>query len=294
MNLIDCAAISDSLKSNIKNFIDSLDDEIVPTFAIVVVGNIYASKVYVRNKEIACKKCGINFVKYEFDDNVSQEELIDFLLKINSDPKINAIIVQLPLPNHINEEKVKESIDPNKDADCFSPINLARLFNMGKQDNLDDFILPCTAYACVDAIRSVCNNLEGKKAVVIGRSALVAKPLAHLLLKEDCTVTITHSKTVGLEKITKDADIIVSAIGKSKFLKKEMFKNNAIIIDVGISRSEDGKVSGDVDAEDIKDMNVFLTPVPGGIGPMTVSYLIRNVCKLFIKQKGIEYEKQYF
>ena len=164
----------------------------------------------------------------------------------------------------------------------------------GKQDNLDDFILPCTAYACIDAIKSVCNNLEGKKAVVIGRSALVAKPLAHLLLKEDCTVTITHSKTVGLEKITKDADIIVSAVGKSKFLKKEMLKNNAIIIDVGISRSEDGKVSGDVDAEDIKDMDIFITPVPGGIGPMTVSYLIRNVCKLFIKQKGIEYEKQYF
>lgn len=289
MKFIDCKNLSNSVRNDIKKFTDSLNRQKTPTLAIVVVGDVYASQVYVRNKELACQKCGINFIKYELEEKASEDELIKLLKEINSDSDINAIIVQLPLPKHINEEKIKEFISPEKDADCFNPGNLAKLFNLGKGDNLDDFILPCTANACIDVLKSVCQNLEGKNAVVIGRSNLVGKPLAHLLLKEDCTVTIAHSKTNNLKYITRNADIVISAIGKAKFLKKEMFKDGAIVIDVGISRSIDNNVSGDVDLENVKDMDIFLSPVPGGIGPMTISYLMRNVCKLFIKQKNKDF-----
>ncbi len=289
MKFIDCKNLSNSVRNDIKKFTDSLNGQKTPTLAIVVVGDVYASQVYVRNKELACQKCGINFIKYELEEKASEDELIKLLKEINSDSDINAVIVQLPLPKHINEEKIKEFISPEKDADCFNPGNLAKLFNLGKGDNLDDFILPCTANACIDVLKSVCQNLEGKNAVVIGRSNLVGKPLAHLLLKEDCTVTIAHSKTNNLKYITRNADIVISAIGKAKFLKKEMFKDGAIVIDVGISRSIDNNVSGDVDLENVKDMDIFLSPVPGGIGPMTISYLMRNVCKLFIKQKNKDF-----
>lgn len=289
MKFIDCKNLSNSVRNDIKKFTDSLNGQKTPTLAIVVVGDVYASQVYVRNKELACQKCGINFIKYELKEKASEDELIKLLKEINSDSDINAVIVQLPLPKHINEEKIKEFISPEKDADCFNPGNVAKLFNLGKDDNLDDFILPCTANACIDVLKIVCQNLEGKNAVVIGRSNLVGKPLAHLLLKEDCTVTIAHSKTNNLKYITRNADIVISAIGKAKFLKKEMFKDGAILIDVGISRSIDNNVSGDVDLENVKDMDIFLSPVPGGIGLMTVSYLMRNVCKLFIKQKNKDF-----
>ncbi len=289
MKFIDCKNLSNSVRNDIKKFTDSLNGQKTPTLAIVVVGDVYASQVYVRNKELACQKCGINFIKYELKEKASEDELIKLLKEINSDSDINAVIVQLSLPKHINEEKIKEFISPEKDADCFNPGNVAKLFNLGKDDNLDDFILPCTANACIDVLKSVCQNLEGKNAVVIGRSNLVGKPLAHLLLKEDCTVTIAHSKTNNLKYITRNADIVISAIGKAKFLKKEMFKDGAIVIDVGISRSIDNNISGDVDLENVKDMDIFLSPVPGGIGLMTVSYLMRNVCKLFIEQKNNDF-----
>lgn len=294
MKFIDCLTISNSIRSDIKNFIDGLNGQKVPTLAVVVVGNIYASQVYVRNKELACRKCGVNFIKYELKEETTEEELIDLLKKINLDPDINAIITQLPLPKHINEEKIKNFISPQKDADCFSPENLAKLFNLTGSDNLDDFILPCTANACIDVLKSVCLDLKGKNAVVIGRSNLVGKPLVHLLLKEDCTVTVTHSKTIDLGHITQNADIVISAVGKAKFLKKDMFKNDAIVIDVGISRSVDNNISGDVDAESLENTDVTLTPVPGGIGPMTVSYLIKNVCKLFVKQQKEDFNEKHF
>lgn len=289
MKFIDCKNLSNSIRNDIKKFIDGLNKQKVPTLAIIVVGNVYASQVYVRNKELACQKCGINFIKYELEEETSEEELIGLLEEVNFNSDINAVIVQLPLPKHINEERVKEFINPQKDADCFSSENLAKLFNMGKNDNYDDFILPCTANACIDVLKSVCSNLEGKNAVVIGRSNLVGKPLVHLLLKEDCTVTVAHSKTNNLKYITSNADIVVSAVGKAKFLKRDMFKNGAIVIDVGISRSIDDNISGDIDLENVKDIDISLSPVPGGIGPMTVSYLMRNVCKLFIKQKNKDF-----
>lgn len=294
MKFIDCLTISNSVRSDIKNFVGNLNGQRVPTLAVVVVGNIYASQVYVRNKELACRKCGVNFIKYELKEETTEQELIELLKKINLDPDINAVITQLPLPKHINEEKIKEFISSKKDADCFSPENLAKLFNLTRNDNLDDFILPCTANACIDALKSVCQDLGGKNAVVIGRSNLVGKPLIHLLLKEDCTVIATHSKTVDLKHITQNADIVISAVGKAKFLKGDMFKNDAIAIDVGISRSADNSISGDIDAESLKNTDVTLTPVPGGIGPMTVSYLIKNVCKLFAKQQREDFNGEHF
>ncbi len=279
MQIINGQEIAKNIKSSIAEAIK--DSKTKPCLAVIIVGENPASKIYVKNKEKACVDCGFKSLKYELPESTNENELLDLIEKLNNDKEITGILVQLPLPKHIDENKIILAIDPNKDVDCFHPINAGKLFSSKNNENLS--ILPCTANGCLKLIKSVCNDLEGKRAVVIGRSNIVGKPVAQLLLNENCTVTIVHSKTVNLEEITKQADIIVVAIGKAKFLKKNMIKNDVIVIDVGINRLGDGSICGDADFENIKDKCSFISPVPKGVGPMTVACLMENTYNFFLK-----------
>lgn len=274
--------IKSSIAEDIKNF------QTKPCLAVIIVGENPASKIYVRNKEKACAECGFDSLKYELPENTNEGELLDLIEKLNNDEKITGILVQLPLPKHINEDKIILAISPDKDVDCFHPVNVGKLFSSKNNENLN--VLPCTANGCLKLIKSVCNDLNGKRAVVIGRSNIVGKPVAQLLLNENCTTTIVHSKTVNLEEITKQADILVVAIGKAKFLKKNMVKDGVIVIDVGINRLEDGSICGDVDFEDVKEKCLFISPVPKGVGPMTVACLMENTYNFFLKNINNEKE----
>jgi methylenetetrahydrofolate dehydrogenase (NADP+)/methenyltetrahydrofolate cyclohydrolase len=271
--------IAKNLKLQIKEETRKLAFE--PCLAVIIAGQDPASQVYVRNKAKACAECGIKSIQYELEESVSEEELIFLIEKLNNDRTVNGILVQLPLPKHINKNKIISIINPNKDADCFHPINIGKMF----VNEESDLILPCTPKGCMILLKSVCDNLSGKKAVVVGRSNIVGKPMAQLLLNENCTVSILHSKTVNIEDEIKQADVIVLAIGRAKFLKREMVKDDAIVIDVGINRMEDGKLCGDADFDDIYDKCSFITPVPKGVGPMTVVCLLQNLlmlCKKYV------------
>lgn len=285
MQIINGFEISENIKLSIANMVSKFEKK--PCLVVVIVGANKASKIYVKNKEKACEECGFKSIKYELDENTTELELIELLNKLNKDDNINAILVQLPLPKHINENRISESINPDKDVDCFNPINVGKFFN-NKNTDYNDMILPCTANGCLKLIKSINNyqNIEGKRAVIIGRSNIVGKPIAQLLLNENCTVTIAHSKTKNLAEITIQADIIVIAIGKPKFLKKDMIKKDALIIDVGINRLNNSTICGDVDFEDVKDKCLFITPVPKGVGPMTIACLMENTYNLFLKQNG--------
>lgn len=285
MQIINGFEISENIKLSIANMVSKFEKK--PCLVVVIVGANKASKIYVKNKEKACEECGFKSIKYELDGNTTELELIELLDKLNKNDNINAILVQLPLPKHINENRISESIHPDKDVDCFNPINVGKFFN-NKNTDYNDMILPCTANGCLKLIKSINNyqNIEGKRAVIIGRSNIVGKPIAQLLLNENCTVTIAHSKTKNLAEITIQADIIVIAIGKPKFLKKDMIKKDALIIDVGINRLNNSTICGDVDFEDVKDKCLFITPVPKGVGPMTIACLIENTYNLFLKQNG--------
>ncbi len=279
MQIINGQEIAKNIKSSIAEAIK--DFKIKPCLAVIIVGENSASKIYVRNKEKACTDCGFESLKYELQENTNEDELLNLIKKLNKDEKITGILVQLPLPKHINENKVILAIDPKKDVDCFHPLNVGMLFSSKNNENLN--VLPCTANGCLKLIKSVCNDLNGKKVVVIGRSNIVGKPVAQLLLNENCTVTIVHSRTINLEEITKQADIIVVAIGKAKFLKKNMVKDGVIVIDVGINRLEDGSICGDADFDDVKEKCLFISPVPKGVGPMTVACLMENTYNFFLK-----------
>lgn len=285
MQIINGFEISKNIKLSIADIVSKFEKK--PCLAVIIVGANKASKIYVKNKEKACEECGFKSIKYELDENTTELELIELLNKLNKDDNINAILVQLPLPKHINENRISESIQPDKDVDCFNPINVGKFFN-NKNTDYNDMILPCTANGCLKLIKSINNyqNIEGKRAVIIGRSNIVGKPIAQLLLNENCTVTIVHSKTKNLAEITIQADIIVIAIGKPKFLKKDMIKKDALIIDVGINRLNNSTICGDVDFEDVKDKCLFITPVPKGVGPMTIACLMENTYNLFLKQNG--------
>ncbi len=279
MQIINGQEIAKNVKFSIAEAIK--DFAIKPCLAVIMVGENPASKIYVKNKERACIDCGFESLKYELPESTNENELLDLIKKLNNDKEITGILVQLPLPKYIDENKIILAIDSNKDVDCFHPINVGKLFSSKNNKNLS--ILPCTANGCLKLIKSVCNDLEGKRAVVIGRSNIVGKPVAQLLLNENCTVTIVHSKTLNLEEITKQADIIVVAIGKAKFLKRNMIKNDVIVIDVGINRLGDGSICGDADFENIKDKCSFISPVPKGVGPMTVACLMENTYNFFLK-----------
>lgn len=258
----------------------------LPCLAVIIVGKDPASEVYVKNKEKACIKCDIKSLKYELSENTSEEELLKLIKELNDDKNVNGILIQLPLPKHINDKNVIKTISPEKDVDCFHAINVGNMF-VGDFD-FNKSMLPCTPKGCVKLIKTVVgDNLSGKKVCIVGRSNIVGKPVAQLLLNENCTIKTVHSKTENLAEETSWADIVVVAIGKPKFLKKNMIKEGAIVIDVGVNRIDTG-LCGDADFEDIIDRVSYITPVPGGVGPMTIACLMENVYNAFLKQNNID------
>ena len=269
--IIDGKAISLEIKQEVKKEVEKLQKNgVFPCLAVVLVGENSASKVYVNNKKKACEVCGISSLSYELPESTTEAELLELIQKLNEDKKINGILVQLPLPKHIDESKVILAISPEKDVDCFHPQNVGALHTGGKG------FLPCTPAGILELIKRSGYDLTGKECVVIGRSNIVGKPVAMLLLKENGTVTICHSKTKNLPEVCKRADIIVVATGKRNTLTKDMVKEGAIVIDVGMNRNEEGKLCGDVDFENVKEKVEAITPVPGGVGPMTIAMLMKN------------------
>ncbi|EGK2525517.1 bifunctional methylenetetrahydrofolate dehydrogenase/methenyltetrahydrofolate cyclohydrolase FolD [Listeria monocytogenes] len=244
-----------------------------PGLAVVLVGDNQASRTYVRNKQKRTEEAGMKSVLIELPENVTEEKLLSVVEELNEDKTIHGILVQLPLPEHILEEKVIDTISFDKDVDGFHPVNVGNLF-IGK-----DSFVPCTPAGIIELIKSTGTQIEGKRAVVIGRSNIVGKPVAQLLLNENATVTIAHSRTKDLPQVAKEADILVVATGLAKFVKKDYIKPGAIVIDVGMDRDENNKLCGDVDFDDVVEEAGFITPVPGGVGPMTITMLLANTLK---------------
>ena len=283
MNIIDGKAVSKKVKEDVKAECEQLKAKgVTPGLAVIIVGDDPASQVYVHNKEVACEACGFYSVKYALPAETTQEELNALIDKLNKDEKINGILCQLPLPSHLDDKEVINRIDPLKDVDAFHPVNVGAIM-------IGDYnYLPCTPAGVMELIHSTGVDVSGKKAVVMGRSNIVGKPMAMLLLHENATVEITHSRTQNLTDITKEADILVAAIGKAKFVKADMVKDGAVVIDVGMNRDENGKLCGDVDFEDVKDKCSYITPVPGGVGPMTIAMLMKNTLTAAKIQNGIK------
>lgn len=283
MNIIDGKAVALNVKNQVKLECEALKEKgITPGLAVIIVGDDPASQVYVRNKEKACEECGFHSVKYALDANTTQQELNALIDELNNDDSINGILCQLPLPSHLDDKEVINRIDPIKDVDAFHPVNVGAIM-------IGDYnFLPCTPAGVIELIHSTGVELEGKKAVVMGRSNIVGKPMAMLLLHENATVEITHSKTKNLSEITSEADILVAAVGKAKFLKADMVKQGAVVIDVGMDRDENGKLCGDVDFEAVKEKCSYITPVPGGVGPMTIAMLMKNTLTAAKIQNNIE------
>ena len=254
---------------------------VTPGLAVIIVGDDPASQVYVKNKERACDEVGFYSEKYALPAETTQEELNALVRSLNEKKDINGILCQLPLPAHLDDKEVINLIDPIKDVDAFHPENVGAIM-------IGDYnFLPCTPAGVMELIHSTGVSVEGKKAVVIGRSNIVGKPMAMLLLHENATVEITHSKTQNLAEVTKTADILVAAIGRAKFVTADMVKDGAVVIDVGMNRDENGKLCGDVDFEAVKDKCSFITPVPGGVGPMTISMLMKNTLTAAKLQNGL-------
>lgn len=254
---------------------------IVPGLAVVIVGNDPASRTYVNNKKKACAVAGIYSEEYALPESTSQEELINLVYKLNGKKEISGILVQLPLPKGLDEEAVIEAIDPQKDVDAFHPSNVGRIM-IGNYH-----FLPCTPAGIIEMLRHEKIEIKGKNCVVIGRSNIVGKPMAMLLLHADGTVTICHSKTKNLNEICKTADILVAAVGKPKFITADMVRPGAVVIDVGMDRDENGKLCGDVDFENVKSKVSYITPVPGGVGPMTIAMLLKNTVTAAKMQNSI-------
>ncbi len=269
--IIEGKQISLDIKNELKEKVAKYKEQgIEITLAVVKVGNDPASAVYVRNKEKACEYVGINSKTLALPEETTEEELLDVVKELNEDKNVNGILVQLPLPKHIDESKVLLTIDSTKDVDGFHPVNV------GKMVIGEDTFLPCTPAGIIEMIKRTDIDIEGKECVVIGRSNIVGKPMAMLMLKENATVTIAHSRTKDLKEVTKRADIIVAAIGKAKFVTADYVKEGAVVIDVGMDRDENGKLCGDVDFESVSKVASAITPVPGGVGPMTVTMLLVN------------------
>lgn len=267
--------IRDKLKEEVKELKNA---EIYPKLAVIMVGDDPASKVYVRNKSRACEDVGIEYEEYLLPAKTTREELLELIEKLNNDEKVHGILVQSPLPEGLDANEAFRTILPKKDVDGFHPINV------GKLSLNQDCFVSCTPYGIIKMLEAYNVPIEGANAVIIGRSNIVGKPLAQCLLNKNATVTICHSKTKNLKEITKKADILIAAIGKPKFVTEDMVKENATVIDVGINRNEEGKLVGDTDFENIKEKVSFITPVPGGVGPMTIAMLMYNVVKA-VKQQ---------
>lgn len=271
--IIDGKALAQKIRENVKKEVDNLKLQgINPKLSVIMVGNDSASAVYVRNKSNACKNTGIEFEEYFLPEETKEEELIELIEKLNKDDSVHGILLQSPVPKHINIDRAFDTISYKKDVDGFNAVNVGKLC-LGK-----DCFISCTPYGIIKLLEEYNIEISGKRAVVIGRSNIVGKPMALSLLNKDATVTICHSKTQNLKKITKQADILVAAIGKKHFVTADMVKKGAVVIDVGINRTEEG-LFGDVDFENVKEKASYITPVPGGVGPMTIAMLLTNVVK---------------
>ncbi len=275
--IIDGKKVAEKCRVELAEKIKKLNKK--PGLAVVLVGNDPASATYVSAKEKACREVGIYSERHDFPESVSEKELIELLGNLNSSEKIHGILIQLPLPKHVVEERVVSAISPEKDVDGFTA------FNMGNLASGREGIVPCTPKGIIRLLEAYKIPIDGKNAVVIGRSSTVGKPVALMLLNRNATVTVCHSKTKNLEEHTKNADIIIAAVGKPKLITADMVKKGAGIIDVGISRIN-GKLCGDVDFESVKEKASFITPVPGGVGPMTVAMLLENTIECYLKIEG--------
>lgn len=278
--IIDGKKFAQKLKKKVKKEIQFIKKKtrLTPGLAVILLGHHAPSEIYVRNKQISAREVGINSKVLRFKSSISEARLISAIRKLNKDKKVHGILVQLPLPSHINGHKIIEEIDSRKDVDGFHPTNVGNL-SSGK-----DSLVPCTPLGCYLMIKSVRKNLAGLNALVIGRSNLNGKPMAQLLLKEDCTVTIGHSKTKNLKELCKKADIVVAAVGKANLVKGDWVKKGAIVIDVGINRIEKKKgykIVGDVEFKEAVKKAKAITPVPGGVGPVTIACLLNNTLKAF-------------
>ena len=281
MNILDGKKCSQEILDKIKEKVDNLknSNKRVPGLAVIIVGNNPASKIYVNSKVKACEKVGFYSKAIFLDENISQVELLENIQALNNDKNIDGILVQLPLPKHLNENEICNAIDTSKDVDGFKAENLGKVM-LGKEDGM----VPCTPQGIMyllDSIKDI--NLYGMNGVVIGRSNIVGKPISSLLINRGVTTTVCNSRTKNIEDVLRNADIIVAALGKPKFLKENMVKEGAIIIDVGINRV-DGKLCGDVDFENVSKLASFITPVPGGVGPMTIAMLLNNTLRAYDKR----------
>lgn len=271
MKILDGKAVSLKVKESVKVRADELKKfGVEPTLAVVLVGEDKASQTYVRAKEKACNEYGIKSVAHRLSENTTQNELLALINVLNLDDSIHGILVQLPLPKHIDTNVVLAAIDPRKDVDGFHAVNVGKLVS-----GLDGFV-PCTPLGVMEILKEYGIDVAGLNAVVIGRSNIVGKPMANLLLNASATVTVAHSKTKNLKEICKNADLIVAAIGKPFFLKADMVKDGAVVVDVGINRLDDGRLVGDVDFDEVAPKCSYITPVPGGVGPMTIAMLLNN------------------
>lgn len=267
-NIIDGKAISASVKELVRDEVER--DNLNVGLAVVIVGDDPASRVYVNNKKKACEFCGIKSYEYALPAETTEQELLDLVDTLNADKNVNGILVQLPLPKHLDEKKVIERISPMKDVDAFHESNVGKIM-IGNYA-----FLPCTPAGCMELIHSTGAEVSGKDCVVIGRSNIVGKPMAMLLLHENGTVTICHSKTKNLAEVCSRADILIAAVGRPNFVTADMVKPGAVVIDVGINRLDNGKLCGDVKFDEVSEKASYITPVPGGVGPMTIAMLMRN------------------
>ena len=280
--IIDGKAVSANVKAEIAKEVEALKLKgVTPGLAVVIVGNDSASKVYVNNKKKACELVGFYSEEYALAEETTQEELMQLISTLNAKEDINGILVQLPLPKHLDEKYIIESIDPKKDVDAFHAENVGKIM-------IGDFdFLPCTPAGVMELLKSENIDINGKECVVIGRSNIVGKPMGMLLLHKNGTVTICHSRTKDLAEVCRRADILIAAVGIAKFVKADMVKDGAVVIDVGMDRDENGKLCGDVDFEDVFEKASYITPVPGGVGPMTIAMLMQNTLTASKVQNGI-------
>ncbi len=280
--IIDGKIISQKIKSEIKDEILNLNKiGITPGLAVILVGDDPSSQIYVNNKRKICKEVGIYSEEYTLPENTSQSEVIDLVKKLNNNSHINGILIQMPLPPHINAFEVTSAVSPLKDVDAFHPENI------GKMISGNGLLIPCTPAGIIEMLNFEKIQIEGKNCVVIGRSDIVGKPMAYLLIQKNGTVTVCHSKTKNLKEICQKADIIISAVGNPNFLTSDMVKEGATVIDVGINRNKNGSICGDVDFETVKNVAQYITPVPGGVGPMTIAMLMKNTLTAAKLQNGL-------
>ena len=279
---IDGKNISLKRKDELKIKIEKLKNEgkRIPKLTVILVGDNQASQTYVRNKERGCTYVGMLSEIIRLDASTSEEELIQVIQRLNNDETVDGRLVQLPLPDHIHEERILDLIDPSKDVDGFHPSNVAKLL-LGQ-----DGLVPCTPKGMMVLLDEIGYDLTGKEVVVVGRSNIVGKPVSLLCLQRNATVTIAHSRTSNLAEVCKRADVLIAAIGKAKFFTKEYVKDGAVVLDVGINRDENNKLCGDVDYQDVNDIASYITPVPGGVGPMTIAMLLENTLEAYLKREG--------